>query len=520
MPSSQIWVVLLALFGVWWLAIRMLWGDWDIDPQYSYGFLIPFLCIVLFYQRWKDRPPASAPDRLNLIGVFAISPLAFLVLVQPFYEANPEWRILGLFGALCAVFLTLLLIWSIGGRAWLGHFFFPIVFFVVGIPWPRNLEEGIMGYLMEKNAMATLEALHWLGYEAVRRGHLISLPNGTLGVEEACSGVRSLQSGIMASLFVGELFRFGYGIRGILFIVSILSALAGNFLRATFLSIIATRQGMSAVEKWHDIAGFGILGLTLGLIWLAAHIANQKGYGADFLKADKLEISEPMRIPHIVVTTCGCIILLSIASLGGTELWYRSHERMQEDGLRWALKSGSKGTKQVPIADRTRRILFFPEGFSEKFTDGEGRVWQFFFFRWPPGRTAIQAMNIHDPRTCLSSIGMVLEKQLPSMTIPIGQEMIRFRVFIFRDGTRPILVFHSIIAEGMSSGHDWIQDNVLDQEGYTLKRRWQSMTNGTRNQGQTLLEAAVWNTTDVEGAAKTLAKFLTENSEPSRSLRQ
>ena len=38
----------VGLAAVWWLAIRMLWTDWEIDPQYSYGFLVPHsLCGVV-----------------------------------------------------------------------------------------------------------------------------------------------------------------------------------------------------------------------------------------------------------------------------------------------------------------------------------------------------------------------------------------------------------------------------------------------------------------------------------------
>jgi hypothetical protein len=202
-----------------------------------------------------------------------------------------------------------------------------------------------------------------------------------------------------------------------------------------------------------------------------------------------------------------------MASLAGTELWYRAHETGSSAESTWTIKSGTPGTKQIPISDRTRRILFFPEGFSERFLDSAGRNWQLFYLRWPAGRTAIQALNIHDPRTCLGSIGMVLEKQLPSMTIQVGKESFRFRVFLFRDAGRPVLVFHSIIAGGVSTAHNYSDDETLRGEEYTLKGRWKVVTKGIRNRGQTLLEAAVWNTTDVAAATATLATFLTRAME-------
>jgi hypothetical protein len=115
---------------------------------------------------------------------------------------------------------------------------------------------------------------------------------------------------------------------------------------------------------------------------------------------------------------------------------------------------------------------------------------------------------------------MVLEKQLPSMTIQVGEESFRFRVFLFRDAGRPVLVFHSIIAGGVSNAHSSDDDEMLRSEEYTLKGRWKVVTKGIRNRGQTLLEAAVWNTTNAATAADTLATFLTRAMEETGSSRQ
>lgn len=507
--TRQICATLIGLVAVWWLAIRMLWIEWEIDPQYSYGFLVPILCVALFLQRWRDRPLSVESRNLFMPSMVALPALGFLLAVQPFYEANPEWRIPGILGALSAVLLTLLLLWSIGGSTWMWHFLFPVGFFLIAIPWPRNAEEAIMGFFMEKNAMAALEILHWLGYEAVRRGHLITLPTGTLGVEEACSGVRSLQSGIMASLFLGEIFRFSGFFRIVLVSISILVALFGNFLRATILSIIASNEGVIAIEKWHDIAGYAILISTLGTLWLIAHFYSIIRSKRNPASATIRESSDtPLTISKPIVLACISTVFLTVVSLAGTELWYRAHEVGKVSESSWSLKSGSAGTKPVQIPERTRRILFFPDGFSERFADSGGRTWQLFYLRWPAGRTAIQALNIHDPRTCLASIGMFLEKQLPQLTIQVGKERFLFRVFLFRDAGRPVLVFHSIIAGGISTEHSYSGNETLSGEEYTLKGRWKVVTMGIRNRGQTLLEAAVWNTTDVDTAANALGSFL------------
>ncbi|MEI8292368.1 MAG: exosortase/archaeosortase family protein [bacterium] len=511
-PFPSFGVVLVAVALVWWLAIRMLWNEWEIDPQYSYGFLVPLLCAGLFLKRWEDQPVRRDPTSKLAWGVAALPCLFFLLAVQPFYEANPEWRVPGFLGAISAVVLTLILLQALGGPVWARHFLFPVSFFLIAIPWPRNTEEALMGFLMEKNAMATLEALHWLGYESMRRGNLISLPTGTIGIEEACSGVRSLQSGIMASLFLGEMFRLKSVVRVVLVAVSILVALAGNFIRATLLSIVASTEGMAAVEKWHDLAGHTILASTLGAVFLFAYgyqFFCKKGRHPDAWIKKNSQIQKSHSIPLSVAWACAIAALLSLASLTGTELWYRSHESPASSVKMWSMKPGTDGTKPVSISDRTRRILFHPEGFSERFIDSHGRNWQYFYLRWPAGRTAIQALNIHDPRTCLASIGMKLEKQLPSVTLHPGGQSFRFRVFLFRDAGRPVLVFHSIVADGVSESHSVSGEDDMGSGEYTLKGRWEIVKKGIRNRGQTALEAAVWGTSDVSSAANSLTSFMT-----------
>ncbi len=499
------------LAAMWWLAVRMLWTDWEADPQYSYGFLVPILCMFLFLQRWADRPAPAPPANLTPNALLAMPPLLFLTGIQPFFEANPEWRIPGMFGAISAVAISLILVHALGGSPWLRHFFFPAAFFLIAVPWPRNAEEAFMGFLMEKNAIAALEVLHWCGYEAVRRGNLIALPAGLLGVEEACSGVRSLQSGLMASLFFGEIFRFGVFARTILVFSALGFAVFGNFLRATTLSIVASTQGLESVDKWHDTAGYATLAFTLGSLWVVAYLWQQYRTRRQPSKSS-LEPTTPLAVePGLRAAALG-ILALGVITLAGTEAWYRIHESHTAAAAGWTIREGSPGSKPVPVPDRTKRILFFPEGFSEMFRDDSGHHWQFFYFRWPAGRTAVQAINIHNPQTCLGSIGMKLERQLAPVEIRASGVALPFNVYVFSDQGRPVLVFHSIIADRPAGSHD---SPVMDS---SMSGRWAAVASGMRNRGQRLLEAAVWGTENVAVASATLQKFLEQSIEfPSRS---
>src|SRR5580658_9664459 len=62
-------LVLIALAACWLLFFDELCGEWRINAQYSYGYLVPLLTAVLVWLRWPERPAASpgeCPGRVAL----------------------------------------------------------------------------------------------------------------------------------------------------------------------------------------------------------------------------------------------------------------------------------------------------------------------------------------------------------------------------------------------------------------------------------------------------------------------
>src|SRR5207244_441830 len=98
---------------------------------------------------------------------------------------------------------------------------------------------------------------------------LVEIATGVLGVEEACSGIRSLQATFMASIFLGEWYRLRVGARLVLVGIGILAAFLSNVVRTIALSISAVRSGQSAVDALHDTAGYTTLTACLVIVALA-----------------------------------------------------------------------------------------------------------------------------------------------------------------------------------------------------------------------------------------------------------
>src|SRR5437773_7687276 len=262
--DSSVRLILSFLFlaALWFVLCRQLSGEWSVNEQYRFGWFVPFFALYRFWLRWQDRPtPEVRSQKLEVRSrlVAAIIGLAALLLLLPvrlFEIANPEWRLLAWVHAGVVVTLTLLVIWCAGGKAWLRHFAFPVAFLFVAVPWPTSVETPVIQGLMRIVSRVAAEAAMLLGTPAQVEGNLIRVTNGLVGVNEACSGIRSLQTSLMIGLLFGELKRLSVLRRVALVAWAVAIALLANFVRAVFLVRIAVTENLSEVVRWHDIAGY------------------------------------------------------------------------------------------------------------------------------------------------------------------------------------------------------------------------------------------------------------------------
>jgi exosortase len=270
----------LFLAALWFGLCRELSGEWSVNEQYNFGWFVPFFALYLFWLRWQDRPPAQISNRISNIAYsaalgMAIAALLLLLPLRLFEIANPEWRLLAWIHALAVVTLTLLLLWWVGGKAWLRHFAFPVAFIFIAVPWPTALETPVIQGLMRVVARVAAETAMLLGTPAQVEGNLIRVSNGLVGVNEACSGIRSLQTSLMIGLLFGEVKRLSVLRRLALVVCAVVIALLANFLRAVFLVMVAATESLSEVSRWHDIAGYSIIAFVFVATLVLAYLLGK-----------------------------------------------------------------------------------------------------------------------------------------------------------------------------------------------------------------------------------------------------
>ncbi len=498
------WLFPAFVLACWALAIRHLSSDWTLNEQYHYGWLVPLLAIYLVKVRFEQCPaPAPSASRAGLI-ILLIALASFVSM--PLREANMQWRSMGWWLAGLAATVTLLGFWQAGGRRWLRHFIFPVMFFFTAVPLLRGIEENSMHWLMQRNATLAMEVLHWFGVDAVAKGNLITLPSGTLGVDEACSGIRSLQGTLMLTLFLGEILALSVPRRIALLFAGAFWALITNVERTVTLGWIANRDGLHTMEDWHDSAGYTVLAICSALVgataWLLQRRARPKPVLPPSPAIDRAAIARRFR--EIAAPSAAGIGIL-LAGLLATEVWFRFHERGDTPLAPWRFRlPNDRATFQItPIAPRVRAELRFDEGYGGHWNDDAGLRWQALYFHWKPGRNAAQTVGVHDPRACLAAVGMEEIGTLPRFEITRGEIRLPVDAYHFRDGPRHVFVFNCLV-EDVRRGE--AQSRV--REDNSISSRFLAALAGKRHRGQRRIEIAVWGAPDAATAEASFRRLL------------
>ena len=499
---SKVGWILPGLLWLWVFAhLRV---EWTLNSQYNYGWAVPFLAALLFYLRWRRRPAPAVLEATRASGIAGWMLLILLFPVRIIEEANPDWRLLSWVLALSVTMFSLLLLFRAGGNAWLSHFAFPICFCLVAVPWPVLFENFVVQTLMRSVASVAVEIAAWCGVGAYQLGNVIQLRNGFVGVDEACSGVKTLQTGIMVALVLGELLRLSKRKRFSLLVLGCGWVFVCNVFRATALVFVAAKSGFEALSRWHDWIGAGALlcGLAgmFALAWLWKSEPQEDAQ------------NESSSIPAPIFPGPGLALAWLVVVFVGTECWYRLHERILIERPVWQVSCpiGNETLTTLPVAESTKVILRYDEATTAAWEQPRGVRWWSFFAHWKPQRAALQLVRSHSPEICLPAIGRNFRGGRRPVTVDAGPLKLDFRSYEFEQNGQPLFVFVCIQEDKRApSGPE-------DLAEWSIGGRLRAALHGKRNLGQRLLEVAVLGLNDFDQATTELAKTAAEIVRPEK----
>ncbi|MEO6874946.1 MAG: WcaI family glycosyltransferase [Opitutaceae bacterium] len=483
-PDWHRWAPTAVLLGLFWLLIfnqqRL---EWSVNVVYAYGWAIPFLTLYLLWERWRVRPAPGAPlARWPLLAAGALC-LAVYLPVRVIQEANPDWvKINWMMAGLCAA-LTLLAFAAAGGFRYARYFAFPIVFCFTALPWPVWMETALVQNLMRGNASVCAETLTWGGIPALATGNIIQVADHLVNVEEACSGIRSLQTAFMMSLFLGELYRLSLLRRLGLMVAAFGVAFFINLLRTLLLTALTARG--KDMDSWHDPVGVVAMVLCLAALWGVAEIFRRR-QPAPAPATPVPSTSPGWAMFPLGFAIVGCVWLL--ASEGMTRLWYSSHESRVPPAMAWhvAWPETAPAFQRGKFAERTLALLKFDEGVTASWDVDGVYPWQMYELSWNPGRVSKFLSSSHYPTVCLPATGLKQVADLGRWNCVVNGLHIPFATYLFDQGGRDVYVFHAIIED---------RPTRLDQPAFYRQvgstERLASVWHGERNLGQHVLGIAL-----------------------------
>lgn len=303
---------LLAALGVGLAYVVFLTVDqshwWRLKPDYAFGWLVPVFVVFLVSERWprlqeivRSAGYSQLPGWLRkIVSSAAAAVLAsglILFILGAIYRAGsgstqPGSLILacGHAGVLLGMIYFSVLPGSLAGpppfslrqalrcdaqlRA-AALFVSPAFIWILSAPLLTAVENAISIALLQKVVAVVFTTFSVLGYPLVQEGNVLVLPRGTVGVAEACSGIRSLTGCLFAGSFLAALCFHRFWQKFALVAAALGLAFFTNLLRSLFLTAWAYAYGSEAIEgSLHDVTGYAVLGLTVLFLLLLIPLLN------------------------------------------------------------------------------------------------------------------------------------------------------------------------------------------------------------------------------------------------------
>jgi exosortase len=280
-PRVKFSVLLLAALTV--ALCVLLWPHWRHNADLSHGLFMPVVFLLLLRESRAGTARFLPAGRLTTGALAATLGAGLLALVASgLYAAALGWShdlvAFTLTGSLVLFLAAGLMVFATDSvrlvpANWSAAI--ALLLWLLSAPIPPGTYTRLTLGLQLLVSENVLNALHLLGIAAVRHGNILELASTSVGIEEACSGVRSLISCVFAGLFFSASLVRRPGSRAFLIGLAAPLALVMNFVRSLTLTLLAN-AGVSIAGTWHDLTGFAVLGVTAALLGGLALMLERK----------------------------------------------------------------------------------------------------------------------------------------------------------------------------------------------------------------------------------------------------
>jgi exosortase len=237
--------------------------QWVEDPNYQYGLAVPVVSAFIFWRK-REGLRAAGGAHAPVAGALVIA-CASIILIAG--TAASE-----LFTARLSLPIMLIgLVLLFAGMKFAREAAFPLFFLFMMIPLPYIVYFKLTFPLQLMSARLASNLLGAIGMNVVRQGNILSLPNYSLDVVAACSGLRSVMTMATLALILCAFSRLSIARKTILAASSIPVAIGANVIRLVLTAIGAYAVSPAFADGiLHEISGLIVFFsgfLMLLLVW-------------------------------------------------------------------------------------------------------------------------------------------------------------------------------------------------------------------------------------------------------------
>ena len=236
-------------------------SQWDADPDMGHGFFVP---VIAGFIAWKqrDRIAETAP-KPNWWGLAIMLWAGFQLYIATLGAELFLTRTSFVISIIGAVLL-------LGGTKYLRIFGFPLFLLFFMVPIPAIIYNQITFPLQILASRVAEHTIDLLQIPVIREGNVLILPQQSLNVVEACSGIRSLLTLTFLSLVYGYFFEKRTWVRVVLFFSTIPIAIVANSGRVAVTGVVSEFKPELAEGWFHEAQGWVIFMIAL-VILIAFH---------------------------------------------------------------------------------------------------------------------------------------------------------------------------------------------------------------------------------------------------------
>ncbi len=199
----------------------------------------------------------------------------------------------------------------------LGIFFFPLIYLIFAIPFPISATLPITLRLRHIVSIFSEDIIRLLDITVFREGNILYLANASLGIEDACSGIRSFWILMAGSAAIAYFLRIEFKRSILLCLLTLPISILMNLIRIILTAVCVTNFGAVYAEGWrHAMFGWGtfiggiILVYSIGYLLLVSQKAPRILHDEASSRYEKK--SEPGRAPNYVIGFSICSFIVGV----------------------------------------------------------------------------------------------------------------------------------------------------------------------------------------------------------------